>query len=245
VCVPGRVIRRGRSDVRTLSAPSSGGQRVNVPGGRIQVARLEALTDNAPLRRRAPSPPTVATRPRVAARSPMSGASWRATEAAERARETAHPVPSGNTALPRHYALRRSSRRKRVEVPAVRSGHESEARTDSVSHWRGPSPPSVAMHPRVAAPPLGGASKFATLENASVEHAPSVRFVELGHVPVDEVDGGASGSSDSGMRRSFRTEMVHSVSNVCPLEETPGQVLVLLCYKYRSWWVCQHERPVG
>jgi hypothetical protein len=137
------------------------------------------------------SPPFVALRPRVGARSPMSGASWWAAKAAGLGRN-AHPIPRGyvegqrarpgcvgrrgRSVVQRWRAARRlgdwSSRTRfqSVERPptgkpsrrAIRFASLAHERKALVSH-RTRSPPSIALRPRVAArPPMSGASLPAT-----------------------------------------------------------------------------------
>jgi hypothetical protein len=124
-CLHRRTIPR-----RTVRSSTS----VRVPGrvARRGCLRAGARTDNAVFVPAFSSPLAVAQRPRVAARSPISGASLPATQAARLERET--PVQS-----PRE-----------VRPPAVERVKGPAARSDSAFSHRCAYPLSVALRPRDA-----------------------------------------------------------------------------------------------
>jgi hypothetical protein len=101
-----------KADAKRSSSPSGGA----APATATRVERLRAQT-NACVPPKRSSPPSVATCPRIAARSAMSGESSPATKAAACGRETLIQSPR---ALGVRFC--RSSSRQRVEFPAVRSG---------------------------------------------------------------------------------------------------------------------------
>jgi hypothetical protein len=89
----------------------------------IRFAKAGSRTDSARLIQARSSPPSVATRPRVAARSPMSVVSWRATWAAHRARagKGGPSVPSrvwrtrlGGRVAPTGHGLRAFADERRI-----------------------------------------------------------------------------------------------------------------------------------
>jgi hypothetical protein len=173
----GRRVVVGDEGGRRTSTHSSGRHVFSVTS-LDPLRQAEARTVHGFLTLAHSSPLSVALRPRVAARSPMRGASWPATKAdAKVFRPLGRcgrrgPCASLVASFGRAGVSKRSGTRQHVEVPVVPiQSPGAEARRDNVLLIPAcSSPPSVALRPRVAArSPMRGASLAARQAAAFVD----------------------------------------------------------------------------
>ena len=127
-------------------------------------AIFDPISDAEPITRRHAGVRHIAMRPRVAARSAMSGASWPATEAGECGHETLIAIPtSGGTPSTRVRVPGRIVRRgpSRFGTLAGATARQAGARKDNAYFTSAPSSPSsVALRRRVAGvSPMSGATR--------------------------------------------------------------------------------------